>query len=63
MRDVAGTAWVYVPAGPHVYERVRVEVERVGTEGARLSRGLAAGTQVVSVGASELFGAEFGTGK
>ncbi len=63
VRDVAGTAWVYVPAGAHAYERVRVEVERVGAEGARLSRGLAAGTQVVALGASELFGAEFGTGK
>ncbi len=63
VRDVAGTAWAYVPVGAHAFERVRVEVERVGPEGARLSRGLSAGAPVVTTGASELFGAEFGTGK
>lgn len=63
LRDVAGTAWVYVPVAPHAFERVRVEVERVSAEGARLSHGLVAGADVVTTGAVELFGAEFGTGK
>lgn len=63
VRDVAGTAWVYVVVGERTYERQRVEVDSVGAHGARLSRGLADRTSVVSVGASELFGVEFGTGK
>jgi membrane fusion protein, heavy metal efflux system len=63
VRDVTGTAWVYASVGEHVFERRRVEVERVGEEGARLTRGLAAGTPVVITGAAELFGTEFATGK
>lgn len=63
VRDVTGTAWVYVVAGEHAYERRRVEVDAITEHGARLSRGLADGVAVVTTGVSELFGVEFGTGK
>ncbi|MBS2012788.1 MAG: efflux RND transporter periplasmic adaptor subunit [Deltaproteobacteria bacterium] len=63
VRDVFGTAWVYALVGEHAYERRRVEVEGIGEDGARIARGLAETTPVVTTGASELFGVEFGTGK
>lgn len=63
VRDVHGTAWVYVAAGEHAFERRRVEVESVGDDGARIARGLDAGARIVTTGAAELFGAELGGGK
>lgn len=63
VRDVSGTAWVYVTASDHGFERRRVEVDGVDEQGIRVASGLPAGTQVVTTGASELFGTEFGTGK
>jgi hypothetical protein len=49
--------------GPRVYERRRVEVDRVEGDVAVLARGPAIGTKVATTGSSELFGAETGTGK
>jgi RND family efflux transporter MFP subunit len=63
VRDVTGGAWVYASAGEHVFERRRVEVESVAEHEATIARGLAAGARIVTTGASELFGTEFGTGK
>lgn len=63
VRDVAGSAWVYVTPTPHTFERRRVEVERVVGTCARIARGLAQGTEVVATGAVELFGFEMGSGK
>jgi RND family efflux transporter MFP subunit len=61
--DIHGGAWVYVTTSPHEYRRQRVEL--IQTEGPRvmLARGPSAGTKVVSAGAAELFGTEFGAGK
>ena len=56
--DGQGAPWVYVVAGPLSFERRRVGVERVVGELAVLSSGPEAGTPVVTVGASLLFGAE-----
>lgn len=63
VRDVAGGSWVYVTHSPHVFERRRVEVERVVGTCARIARGLGPDAQVVATGAVELFGFEFGSGK
>lgn len=63
VRDVTGAAWVYERVAEHAFERRRVEVLRIGQEGAVLGRGLAPGAQVVAAGAVELYGAEFGMGK
>lgn len=63
VRDVSGLAWVYESTADHTYERRLVEVDRVEAGEAIVSRGLADGTKVVTQGASQLFGVEFGSGK
>jgi multidrug efflux pump subunit AcrA (membrane-fusion protein) len=63
IRDIGGTAWVYEAVSEHAFERRRVEVERVEGVSAHLSRGLGEGTRVVTEGAAELYGFEFGSGK
>ncbi len=60
LRDIHGGEWVYVLVAAHAYERRRVEVTSTVNGQARLARGPGAGAQVVSEGAMELFGAEFG---
>lgn len=56
--DGKGAAWVYVNTRPLTYERQRIGVERVVGDLAVLSDGPPAGTPIVTVGASLLFGAE-----
>ncbi|HKQ75099.1 MAG TPA: efflux RND transporter periplasmic adaptor subunit [Blastocatellia bacterium] len=63
LHDTNGGAWVYENTGPQVYARRRVEVRRVVSSLAVLARGPAVGAKVVTAGAAELFGTEFGTGK
>lgn len=61
--DMYGSAWVYQNTQPRVYVRRRVELRYVLDELAILSRGLDVGAKVVTAGAAELFGTEFGVGK
>jgi len=61
--DIYGGTWVYESAAPQTYVRRRVEVRDVIGDLAVLSRGPATGTHVVTSGAAELFGTEFGAGK
>lgn len=56
--DGKGKAWVYVQTKPLVYERQRVEVERIVGEQVVLKDGPPVGTDVVTVGAALLYGAE-----
>jgi len=58
--DVYGGAWVYVRKQPFTYQRVRVQVDNTDSGQAVLSSGLATGVEVVTHGAAELFGVEFG---
>lgn len=60
LRDIYGGEWVYAKTEADTYVRQRIEV--AATEGGRaiLSRGLHPGTLVVTAGAAELFGTEFG---
>ena len=61
--DHNGGGWVYEAMGKHVFTRRRVVVDHVvGTE-AVLALGPKPGTKVVTDGAAELFGTEFGGGK
>ena len=60
IHDIHGGEWVYVRVGTNAYERRRVEVAAVSGGRAAVSRGLTAGTPVVTAGAAELFGTEFG---
>ncbi|MET4094193.1 hypothetical protein [Arthrobacter sp. UYCu712] len=61
--DSSGKTWVYTNPAPRVYERQAVTVTKVEAGVVTASAGPAAGTAVVTVGAVELFGAEFNTGK
>jgi hypothetical protein len=63
MYDSAGKTWVYTNPAERVYERQEVTVSKVEAGVVTASAGPPAGTQVVTVGAAELFGAEFNTGK
>ena len=58
--DNDGATWVYTSTQPLTYVRQRVTVARIDGDVAVLQSGPAAGTQVASVGAAELLGAENG---
>ena len=57
-----GTFWVYTNPEPNVYLREVVELIRETSQLAFLSAGPAPGTQVVTLGVPELYGAETGFG-
>lgn len=61
--DMNGGSWVYVKTAPQVYSRHRVEVSHIVEDSAVLTRGVNAGDEVVTAGAAEIFGTEFGVGK
>jgi hypothetical protein len=60
--DIHGGEWVYTSPEPLVYVRAPVVVEYIDGETAVLSDGPPADTEVVTAGASELYGAESGIG-
>lgn len=60
LRDIYGGEWVYCRTGKDTFVRQRIEVASEKDGRALLSRGLQAGVEVVTVGAAELFGTEFG---
>ncbi|MEQ1559745.1 MAG: membrane fusion protein MtrC [Methyloglobulus sp.] len=61
--DVEGGAWVYQQIAPLVYQRRRVQVQRVVGDLTALSGDITVGSKVVVTGVAELFGTEFGIGK
>jgi RND family efflux transporter MFP subunit len=60
--DIHGATWVYEDLGGNAYTRRRIEVARHAGDSAVVRRGLSAGVRVVTAGAAELFGTEFGAG-
>jgi hypothetical protein len=60
--DPEGEAWTYTVVDDLAYERAAVEVDRVVGEDAALVSGPRPGTQVVTVGVAELYGAEHDVG-
>lgn len=60
LRDIHGGEWVYQRTAKDVFVRQRVEVGSEADGRAVLTRGLASGAEVVTDGAAELFGTEFG---
>ena len=58
--DVYGGAWVYVRVSDQTYRRSRVEMLYAIGDSAVIARGLSENAAVVTDGAAELFGAEFG---
>ena len=63
LHDAFGGTWVYEARAPQVFVRRRVDVTDLVGPLAVLARGPEPGTQVVTDGAAELFGTEFGVGK
>ena len=61
--DGQGVPWVYTATAPLTFLRAKVVVDRVVGERALLSSGLSAGTDVVTVGATQVYGAELGIGE
>lgn len=60
--DPEGKTFVYTSPKPLTYVREEVEVESVEGDRAFLSQGPPAGTEVVTVGAAEVYGTELGIG-
>lgn len=63
MYDINGGNWVYLRTAPHTYSRRRVEVSDVIDDFAVLARGINKDDEIVTTGAAEIFGTEFGGGK
>jgi cobalt-zinc-cadmium efflux system membrane fusion protein len=61
--DINGGGWVYEAMGQHVFARRRVVVDHIVGPEAVLAFGPKPGTKVVTDGAAELFGTEFGGAK
>ncbi len=60
--DPKGGTWVYVSPEPRLFVRERVEIDFIEGQNACLKKGPELGVEVVSVGAAELYGAEFEVG-
>lgn len=61
--DFHGGTWVYEQLQPRQFSRRRVYLDAIDRGNALLTRGLRPGANVVTDGAAELFGVEFGAGK
>jgi hypothetical protein len=58
-----GSTWVYANPEELTFKREPIEIDSIDGDVANLTSGPAAGTKVVTQGASELWGFEFGIGK
>jgi hypothetical protein len=60
--ETDGETWVYTSTGDLSFVREHIAVQEIEGDRAVLSEGPPAGTEVVTVGVAELFGAEHGIG-
>jgi len=60
--DIHGASWVYEDLGGNAYARRRIQIARHAGDRVVVSRGIGEGANVVTAGAAELFGTEFGAG-
>jgi hypothetical protein len=58
--DADGGTWTYTSPNPLVYQRADIRVARIDGVSAILTRGPPAGTRVVTAGATEIWGVEYG---
>jgi hypothetical protein len=58
--DADGGTWTYTSPNPLVYQRADIRVARIDGVSAILTRGPPAGTWVVTAGATEIWGVEYG---
>jgi len=56
--DTSGQAWVYVNVGTLAFERQEITVDSIQGDKVILSKGPEAGANVVTLGATELYGSE-----
>ncbi|MGB7874153.1 MAG: hypothetical protein WBL25_07200 [Anaerolineales bacterium] len=63
MYGLEGEAWVYTNPEPLVYIRESIVIDYIDGDWVALTEGPEVGTQVVTVGASLLYGAEVGVSK
>lgn len=61
--DPTGREWVFTNPAPNVYIRAELKVETIVGDKVYLKEGPAAGTKLVTAGAAELYGIDFGIGK
>ena len=61
--DPTGKTWVYTNPTELVYVRQPIQIETIAGDDVILGDGPPTGTPVVTVGAAELYGTEFGVGK
>ena len=61
--DGQGVPWVYTSTGPLTFMRTKVVVDRVDGHHVLLSEGPPVGTEVVTVGATQVYGTELGIGE
>jgi hypothetical protein len=61
--DLNGKTWVYTNPEPLTFVRASISVDNIDGDLAVLSEGPPSGTEVVTVGAPELYGTEFGVGQ
>lgn len=60
--DAQGATWAYAASAALTFQRAPITVDTISGDEAILTDGPDAGTQVVIVGAAELYGAETGVG-
>ena len=61
--DPSGGEWAFTSVEPNVYARAALKVEAIEGDKVYLLSGPPAGTKLVTNGAAELYGIEFGVGK
>ena len=61
--DLEGATWMYTSPAPLTYVRESIDVDYIDGDRAILKDGPATGTEVVTVGVAELYGADTGVGK
>jgi hypothetical protein len=61
--DPQGRSWTYAIAAPRTFVRRAIVIDRIDGDEALLRSGPPVGTPVVTVGAPELLGAEYGVGE
>ena len=61
--DPEGNTWAFVKSGELTFERAPITVDRIDGDQAFLVDGPKVGTEVVAVGATQLYGAEQGVGE
>lgn len=61
--DTEGNTWIYTNPEPLTFVRAPIAIDHIDGDQAILSEGLDAATSVVTLGVSELYGAETGVSK